>query len=196
MKWLKHMSATRRDERIAALIDEHGFEGYGFFWAVTEVIAEQMPAGGDLCEVGYSPKRWGQLLGCHHGKVKKYLTALEVHGLVTINSVGGLLVVRSPNLVKYRDEYSKKSRQGKESLRRVSPLEGEGEKETDSESKKLVVVSTVRNGHGGQSGRCTFPVLRNNRHRDCGDVSTSDSTLCVVHHDLMAKIKANEVVSS
>lgn len=200
MKWLKHMSATRRDERIASLIDEHGFEGYGVFWAVLETIAEQMPAGEDRYEVGYSLKRWGQLLGCHHNKVKKYLSLLGVHGLVTVKSEADCIIVSAPNLLKYRDEYSKKSGRGKESGRRVSSLEGEGdregEREADTETKDLPVIGQVRNGQGSQPAHCTFPVMGNRRHHECGAMPAPDSTLCALHRDLMANINAHEVVSS
>ncbi len=194
------MTATRRDERIAALIDHDGYEGYGFYWGVVEVVAEQVPPGSNKFEVGYSPKRWGQLLGCHHNKAEKYLRTLGVHGLVTFKSVNGLLWVGVPNLLKYRDEYSKKSRHAPKSVRSDSPSETETETETeterDSETKNLSVLGHVRNGQGGQLAHCTFPVTRNGRHHECGAMPASDSALCVLHRDLMAKINANEVVSS
>ena len=139
MRWFKHMTATRRDERIASLIDEHGFEGYGIFWAVLEIIAEQMPRGEARYEVRYSLKRWGQLLGCHHNKVKKYLSLLGVHGLVWVEWTEDLIIVSAPNLTKYRDEYSKKSGHCPEKLRTVSPSDTELETEIEINAGASVV---------------------------------------------------------
>lgn len=119
------MTASRRDERIAALIDKAGYEGYGFYWGTVEIVAEQVPPGSNKFEVGYSPKRWGQLLGCHHNKAEKYLRELGVHGLVTFKSVDGLIWVGVPNLLKYRDEYSKKSIHTPDKRRTVSSSETE-----------------------------------------------------------------------
>lgn len=160
MRWFKHMTATRRDERIAGLIDEHGFEGYGFFWAVLEIIAEQMPAGEDRYQVGYSTKRWGQLLGCHHHKAEKYLRALGVHGLVTFESVGGRLIVGAPNLTKYRDEYSKKSRHAPKKVQRDTPsdIETEIELERDGHSTASVCTEKILRKDGRTYQPCGKPV--------------------------------------
>lgn len=215
VKWFKHMSATRRDERIASLIDEHGFEGYGFFWAVLEVIAEQMPPIGDKYEVGYSLKRWSQMLDCHPNKAGKYLRALGVHGLVSYKSSEGRLWVGSPNLLKYRDEYSKKSRQGTESRRRVASSEGEGEtegeRETNSEGERRHAprASFGREGEGkalstrsrnenvqtvnGDMDTCAYRDLSGPRHKSCRDPRVKGSLYCLPHKKLMAQIQTKEV---
>lgn len=130
MRWFKHMAGTRRDERIAAFIDEHGFEGYGFYWSLLEVIADSMLPGDIKCERGYSLTRWAQFLQTHPNKVRKYFDALAEHGLVKVLSTESRIVVAAPNLAKYRDEYSRKSGQSPDAVRRVS------HSETDSETEK------------------------------------------------------------
>ncbi len=42
MRWLKHMTSTWDDEKIAAVVDELGLEGYGFWWRILEIIATQL----------------------------------------------------------------------------------------------------------------------------------------------------------
>jgi hypothetical protein len=178
------MTATRRDERIASLIDEHGFEGYGLFWAVLEIIAEQMPRGEARYEVQYSLKRWGQLLGCHHNKVKKYLSLLGVHGLVKVTSTEGLIIVSAPNLMKYRDEYSKKSGHTPESRRRgsLSEIELETEREQDGDRLSVCVEKILRT-----DGRTYMP---------CGkpiaiEQGTSPRPFCIEHLELRQRIGAH-----
>lgn len=180
MRWFKHMTATRRDERIASLIDEHGFEGYGIFWAVLEIIAEQMPRGEARYEVRYSLKRWGQLLGCHHNKVKKYLSLLGVHGLVRVEWTEDLIIVSAPNLMKYRDEYSKKSGHTPEKLRTVSTSEIELEtRDTEIHAESSVCREKIL----GPDGRI---------YVSCGQLIAPDQSrpYCVNHLPLRQQLGA------
>lgn len=115
MKWFKHMTATRHNEKIAAYLDvsRDPMEAYGFWWMILETIAEQMEPGEPKCSVTYSLPRWSRLLNCHHHKVTTLLSNLEGNGLVTLQYSASkstkLITVTIPNLLKYRDEYSRKS---------------------------------------------------------------------------------------
>jgi hypothetical protein len=110
--------------------------------------------------VGYSTKRWGQLLGCHHHKAEKYLRALGVHGLVTFESEDGRLIVGAPNLTKYRDEYSKKSRHTPKAVRRGTPsdIELEIELERDGHSTASLCTERVLRADGRTYQPCGLPV--------------------------------------
>lgn len=59
MKWFKHLSVARNDERIARLEDKAGLEGYGFYFKMLEIVAEVVDAS-DKCEVTFSLTRWGR----------------------------------------------------------------------------------------------------------------------------------------
>ena len=120
MRWFKHLSGTARDEKISKLLEEAGLEGYGFWWRLLEVIAEQMTPGSAKCAVTYSLSKWSRELGCHHHTVGKYLATLEVAGLVTVNKGESTITVTITNLLKYRDEYSRKSGQSPDSVRTKS----------------------------------------------------------------------------
>ncbi len=121
MRWIKHMTATAQDERVASYLDDCGpsgrHEGYGFFWLLLEVVAAQIETGSDKCSATYALPTWSRLLYCHHHTVGKYLGKLEVAGLVTAKKAAGKVEVIIPNLLKYRDEYSRKSGVAPESVR-------------------------------------------------------------------------------
>lgn len=68
MKWFKHYSSARNDERISKVEDSTGLGGYGFYFKVLEVIAEVMDAS-DSCSVTYSRSRWGRQLNITDKKV-------------------------------------------------------------------------------------------------------------------------------
>ena len=41
MKWFRHESNSHKNLKFQALIDKFGWEGYGFFWILCELVAEQ-----------------------------------------------------------------------------------------------------------------------------------------------------------
>ena len=114
MRWFKHLTVSWEDEKMATLVSEFGLEGYGFWWRLLEIIAEQMDET-NKCSVSYSLPQWSRMLYCHHNKVSNMLSNLEVTGLVKLNKTlangNNKIEVTIPNLLKFRDEYSKKIRQ-------------------------------------------------------------------------------------
>jgi len=142
VKWLKHITATRRDEKVAAYIDaaKNPIEAYGFWWMVLEIIAEQMDPGDQKCSVTYSLPHWSRLLYSHHHKVVTLLSNLEGNSLVTLqyassNSVK-MITVTVPNLLKYRDEYSRKSGQPKDETPEDVGSKKETKKEKETKKRK------------------------------------------------------------
>ena len=143
MRWVKHMTRSRIDERLSALIDNAGIEGYGFWWLLVEVIAEQMDES-DKCSVTYSLPQWSRLLYSHHHKVSNLLGKLEVTGLIQVEKTLGKIEVKIPNLLKYRDEYSKKSGQRKDKNPervRSKIIDTDTDTDTDKEESKTFSLS-------------------------------------------------------
>jgi hypothetical protein len=131
MKWLKHMTASWDDEKLAALVGEGGDLGlarYGLYWRINEIIARQMEGKTPSCSVRYPVTRWSLLLSLRGSLVFSKLSRLAVTGLVTVERDGSDIIVTNCNLLKYRDEYSKKSGH--------SPVqEGDTEGDTDTEGE-------------------------------------------------------------
>lgn len=112
MKWIKHQTATRRDEKVARLISEGGEKGmalYGLYWMVQEIIAEQMEGPNPNCSVSYPISVWSHLLVTRGSLVVSTLSRLGATGLVTVERDGCDIRVTNRKLLKYRDEYSRKS---------------------------------------------------------------------------------------
>ncbi len=148
MRWFKHMTQTRADERIASLISECGMEGYGAYWAVLEIVANVMDKT-SMCEVTYPLTIWSSMLLLHHNRVRSLLGNFDVMGLMKVSSCEGKVTVKVPNLLKYRDEYSKKSGQNPDKLRIKSgatpeqDTETETETDTDTDIKELTKVNSL-----------------------------------------------------
>jgi hypothetical protein len=117
MRWLKHMSRTRKDEKIARLIGEHGHRMYGIYWSVVEVVAETLdPKTHPHPSVTYPISEWSHLLSLRGSLVMSSLSTLAVTRLVTVERSGSDVTVTIPNLLKYRDEYSQRSGQAPDTL--------------------------------------------------------------------------------
>lgn len=107
MRWFKHMTNSIDDEKISKLVDECGLEGYGFFWRVLEMIAAQVDDDGkNYCS--YSKRTWCNKLAIKHQTWSKLIASCEQAGLFEVSDDGQTITVKSPNILKYRDEWSRK----------------------------------------------------------------------------------------
>lgn len=118
MRWFKHMTNSIDDEKISKLVDECGLEGYGFFWRVLEMIAAQVDDDGkNYCS--YSKRAWCNKLAINHQTWSKLIASCEQAGLFEVSyseqegskkgaSQHQIITVKSPNILKYRDEWSRK----------------------------------------------------------------------------------------
>ena len=141
MKWLKHMTANWDDEKLANLVGEGGDSGlalYGAFWRMAEIVASQMDGPAPSCSVSYPVWRWVRLMSVRKSYLSSILTRLQKEGLLVLEGdpkADQTVTVKMPNLLKYRDEYSKKSRQAPDNVPPRTEGEGEGDKEV--EQKKI-----------------------------------------------------------
>lgn len=125
MKWFKHQSTARNDERLARLEDKAGLEGYGFYFKMLEIVAEIIDST-DRCEVTYSMSRWARQVNV---TTKKFLFLSQCCadvGLILVRRTGDDIAVNIPNLLKYRDNHTK-------NLQATSKQEVEVDKEEERE---------------------------------------------------------------
>lgn len=140
MKWFKHQSAARNDERISRLEDVCGLEGYGFYFKTLEIIAESMDeTNRDYIE--YSVNVWAKKIGVLPSKFKKLAANCSETGLILLAirvqtdkklSVkrNEMYKITSPNLLKYRDNHTK-------NLQAAYKQEEEKEEEKEEEVNTL-----------------------------------------------------------
>ncbi len=107
MRWFKHISNAAQDEKLALLQAECGLEGYGFFWRVLELIAIQMD-GSERNYCHYPEKVWRQFLGLSPKNFRKILGFCSDFEIFTVSEEAGGIRIASSNLLKYRDEWSRK----------------------------------------------------------------------------------------
>lgn len=136
MRWFKHLTSARHDEAMAELLDEFGAEGYGMWWIILEMIGRQMDKT-NKCSARYSLKKWSKACIVSTKKFQKvvsFLSKLEKLSIKTCQKNSNFLIIECPNLLKFRDEYSKKSRQApdkRQTKSGVTPEQKQKQKQKD-----------------------------------------------------------------
>ena len=72
MKWFKHYTDASDDEFIAELEDEFGWEGYGRWWKLLEIIGQNM-SGENGCSAIYPWSDWQRFLKGKRRKLEPFL---------------------------------------------------------------------------------------------------------------------------
>jgi hypothetical protein len=112
MRWFKHLTAARRDEKLARLFHRSGNSGYGVYFRLLEIVGGEMDNSSQRCSLQYPVSTWAaELKVVLPQNVRKQLAVLEEVGLITLTADGLEIEIRIPNLLKYRDEYSRKAEQ-------------------------------------------------------------------------------------
>lgn len=127
MRWFKHMTNARNDEELAEILDDHGPEGVGVYWMILEVIAEKMD-GTDRCHAQFSDKNWAKKAGVSTRKFNRMVRVLagidpssgknlskfgpnsDRTPLIKLTINDGKLRLECPNLLKFRDEHTRRLR--------------------------------------------------------------------------------------
>ena len=130
MRWFKHMTHSFDDEKLSRLVDACGLEGYGFWWRVVEIVASFVDEKGHT-SVTLPPKKWGSLLGISPKKFKSLAEFCRNFELLLIKNSENEFTVSIPNILKFRDEWSRKK--GKNSGATPEQLRS---KETDTDTEK------------------------------------------------------------
>jgi len=116
MKWFKHMTNSHNDEILSELIDEFGPAGYGVWWIILEVIATHMDDT-DRTSAKYSIKKWSNFCGISPKKFQKIVEFLKNRGRILVKKEENYLILDVPNLLKYRDDYSRKRKKSTDKVR-------------------------------------------------------------------------------
>jgi|GEM_PF-5161273 len=136
MRWFKHLTNAHDDECMSELIDEFGPEGYGVWWIILEKIAAQMDKT-ERCFARYSLKKWSKTCGISVKKFQKtvsFLSKLEKVTAKKCEKNSDFLIIECRNLLKFRDEYTKKSIQTPDKRRILSGATPD--QETDEQKQK------------------------------------------------------------
>jgi|GEM_PF-6348042 len=108
MKWFKHETDSIHSEKLTRLKNEFGFEGYGRYWRIMELVAERMD-GSNRCHIELPEKEWLRLLSIRRQSFNYYLTVIRLlfdSWRITTDNETQLIRIEIPNLLGKRDNYT------------------------------------------------------------------------------------------
>ncbi len=108
LRWFKHLTESADDEKLAGILTQYGTEGYGAWWLVVEIVAKQMDKT-DRCKVEYPLEIWSRKIFTSRRKTLNFLQVFSEKNLISLTKSENIISVEIPKLLKFRDEYSKKS---------------------------------------------------------------------------------------
>lgn len=138
---------------MAALIHEFGYEGYGRFWRIVEIIAERMDKT-DRCHAELPAADWCEKLKIKRKKLDTFLVGLALvlnrnteqnQNQMSFNAeqTGNKIKIEWRNLLKKKDEYTEKSRHmSGHSPKNVSPRSRSKSIEVEEEGESNNTVAT------------------------------------------------------
>ena len=140
MKWFKHETDSMDSEKMKMLIHEFGFEGYGWFWRIMEIVAKKMDETG-RCHYEQPVSEWCGNLKVKRKKLGLFLELIQFQTNIKVVSSEDKLRIEIPNLLKKRDNYTKDLQVTSNKKGKNFPLEVD--REVDREVDKTHITNEV-----------------------------------------------------
>lgn len=163
MRWFKHLTRSHEDENLCKIIDRFGIEGYGIYWIILERIAGNMD-GTETPSLEISIRNWSKSVGISPKKLQNFVRFSADLGCFVAIFSGHSLRIECPKLLKYKDEYARKSGHKQASCPDNIPKQSETETETEikkkeKEQKKEASSAQVCAGHTQKDPLEPFPKI-------------------------------------
>lgn len=159
MRWVKHMAMAHADSEVDAVLEEFGAVAYGVYWLIVEEIASAIEPGRDAPEAIRSVQKWANICRVQPRVFRKIIARLAVHLMIVSGTDDKRLRIIVPNLLKYRDEYSRKS--------------GHSPEQTKTESRADVKALAGEQRRSARPER--MPVQRSSAERSHQKIAVNES---------------------
>ena len=146
MRWFKHLTRSHEDEKMARVLDKFGPGGYGCYWIILELIAANMESCRST-SLTIPLKKWSKSCGFSVKKFQNFVRFLSDIGCISVelqNNSENLLQINCPNLLKYKDEYLRKSGQTPDKLPKHTESESDTESETEIDKRNTITDEAVK----------------------------------------------------
>jgi hypothetical protein len=165
MRWLKHLTNAHNDPAISAIIEEFGLAGYGAYWLILEHLAVGVEKDSEaIPSATHSVGKWSHICFCSTRFFRKFaqsateLKLIECRTQAELKQFSSrtqavLLQIDVPKLLKYRDEWSRRSgvttEQSSSAKNSSAKLSSENIKppQTPSASPPVSVENHAKNGN-------------------------------------------------
>lgn len=154
MRWIKHLSLAHADAAISYILEEYGAEGYGVWWLILEDVAAPMEVGKMNPIAIHSVVKWAQICHCSVRRFRSIAIRLAEKNLIQLQTEMDRIQIEIPNILKYRDEYSKRSGETPDQEQIQIQIESRGRSETEKPS-----VSPKAQPNGTRLSEMNLPLV-------------------------------------
>jgi hypothetical protein len=109
MRWFKHLADASDDEFILSLEARFGLDGYARWWKLLEAIAARMKPTDTSATASLPRSEWLRILKCKRKQLDTFLESIGNERRIILSETGNILQIECPKLLKFRDEYARKS---------------------------------------------------------------------------------------
>ncbi len=81
VRWLKHLCLAHEDDQLGPFLEDHGLEGYGFWWLLLELIGAPIEKG-SVPALVHSETKWASDLHTSVRTFRKLHDSLVLRGLI------------------------------------------------------------------------------------------------------------------
>jgi hypothetical protein len=134
---------AHKDDALSAVLEEHGLDAYALFWLIIEHIGSRMEKDRMTPELINSELKWSQILYTSVRRFRTISNSLAEKGLIVCECTDNRIRISIPNIVKYKDEYSKKSGQAQESKADTDRDIDRKQNKTSSVGKEATPISST-----------------------------------------------------
>lgn len=131
MKWFKHETDSKDSEKLKDVIAEFGYEGYGWYWRIMEIVAFKMDET-ERCHYEQTVSEWCLNLKVKRKKLGLFLELIQNQFNIKPVYTDKKLRIEIPNLLTKRDNYTKNLQGKPNKLPEMFPLEVDRDKDVDT----------------------------------------------------------------
>ncbi len=160
MRWTKHLTLAHMDAALGLILEEFGAEGYGVYWLMVEDIAAPMERQKNIPDAIHSEVKWAQICHCSVRVWRSIAYRMKEKGLIEIESFANRRQITIRNILKYKDEYLKKS-EGRVEKRVERESRERAEQQTDTTVSGVAETSPAKPNHKTETGDRRFSAVFN-----------------------------------
>ena len=145
MKWFKHYANASDSVKLNNLIDELGVEGYGRYWLLLEMLAEEYDGKSEEFEVHFR-KISAKVQIKFSKKLETFLQKLSDFHLIDFRISGKVYFLSAPILSDLKQKDFKRSRPSRDHAATTPPLDIDKDKEEDidKDNKKIKPENLIK----------------------------------------------------
>lgn len=157
MKWVKHMTDSRRDPKMLAVKRKFGIAGIGMYWVTVEAIAEQFTSKNGVASLSLDLASWREITGISPQMMRKWSNFGDEMGLFSASFSEKTLTISMEKINDIKDNHSRNLQATCKSTR-ARAVEAEAEEENKDIKSATPSEDSLNQELGGDGSPIVFKI--------------------------------------